>query len=299
MKTLKLLIALTIGIAIESCIQHSYRETNFLLAKDVTVAYWLDLQNKRNEEWTHSLQSKMFLDNTFNAILSGKVSIYSPEFRYGSKEPFTAPQVRQLMEWKGNEIETSSIKQIIFYEKWKLNSKQQFIKEVVGWCPIVLFPRTGNNDEERRRVFYAYPIADKEWKNVALFGKDVFTEFSFLQEVPPPNEYTGLSKQELFNYLYTNIKDGKIIAYDPIYMVDKSKRKMTIKQIEDYCQFPFTVFDLMQNVDELIFEEDWYFDSSTLAIYKNVKSIALIKLSYNNNGSNTNKKIMFFVFFKD
>ncbi len=291
-----ILILLICAALINSC-KRIEPSNNALLAEKVKIWHVVKLENKYNPSWVSGLDTEKLFSQTFNNVLSNKVNAYIPNGRFGdtinSMEKIEVERINRYMDWTDSTIKYEDLKEISFYETWVLDkNKFRFMKEVHGWIPIRTWFRNG--DLLKRQVFYLYPDQKKKGDIVA---SNIIYEHAL--ENMYPNIMVGFDKNMLTSYLVENINSGKINAYDPIYIVDQSKRKLTIQQIEEIIGEPFTPSILAKYFYSIIFLEDWYFDENTLSISKDVKAIALVRFKTDRflSEQDFKKKILFFLFF--
>jgi len=123
-------------------------------------------------------------------------------------------------------------------------------------------------------IFYVYPENQEKGK---LIAKNIFYELPWDQQYP--NIYNGFDQEKFIIELYDGIKSGEMETYDPIYLVDKSKRKFSLEQLKEYLGRELKsdlTYPYYPTLSSILFEEDWYFDENSLGITKIVKSIAFV-----------------------
>ncbi|MEN8121716.1 MAG: hypothetical protein ABFS35_15300 [Bacteroidota bacterium] len=268
---------------------------NMLLAKEVKATCVAIVDNQDNPDWTRGFNNEAFFKNAFNRAFSGEVPIYGEAFLsdLNNKKLFTAEDIKKRLNGKTDKINFKEFKQIIFYEKWEFNKeKLQFYKEVIGWTPIKFWNEDGKT--LKKMIFNVYPENPGKGK---LIAENIFYELPWDQEYP--DIYTGFDQDIFIIELYDGIKSGEIETYDPIYLVDKSKRKFTPKQLKEYMGRELEsdlTYPYYPTMGSILFEEDWYFDENSLGIRKVVKSIAFVWVHVNTESGEWDKKIMFFIF---
>jgi len=267
---------------------------NVLLAKEVTVSSPVLIDNEQNPEWTASFKHKEFFDTLFHRARAKEFVVYG-----GVAADFEDIELQNIMEeedllrkttLKTDDGIDKSTKEILFYERWDFNNKSYlFSKEVIGWCPIANWKQDGV--DKRQKVFYVYPKINSRGSKIAE---------SIIYEVPWYFEYptttTGFDKKAFFKYIIDGINAGTLEAYDPIYLVDKSKRKFKPEELAKYIEQELNPGKIEFYLSSMLFEEDWYFDENTLSIQKDVKSIAFVHEPYDSGKGTFSKKILFFIF---
>jgi hypothetical protein len=280
--------------------QDSDKNDNVLLAKEVIIAHDVDIVNQKNPEWVQSLNRDSLFKIIFEKIFSRKVSIYGPSSFFGdikNKSPYSFEDIGDRMNWKDNNQDYSELKQLLFYEKWNFDSgKLQFSKDVKGWCPIRIYTRKNGSQDAllRKMIFFIYPEAKIRGKRIAT---SMFYEFPWNRDYPLFDK--GFDKVAFLTFIIEGIKSGKIIAYDPIYLVDKSKRKFTSQELVKYIGGELNPGLINIHLNSILFEENWYFGENTLSIQKDVKSFAFVQEKYDPVSGESSKKILFFIFPKE
>ncbi len=293
-------IIIVVTLLLFSCYSHDNENKpindNMLLAQEVKATCVAIVDNQDNPDWTKGFSMEDFFKTVFNKVLSREIPVYG-KVHLGdlkNKELITTEDIIKSINGEAGKIDFNEFKHIKFYEKWEFNKENlQFYKEVIGWTPI----RVRYEDGEvvyRRRIFNAYPENPGEGK---LFAKSIFYELPLNQGYP--NMYTGFDQDYFMIELYDGIKSGEIQTYDPIYLVDKSKRKFTPKQLKEYMGRELIsdlTYPYYPRLWSILFEEDWYFDENSLGIRKVVKSIAFVWLKPDTKWGGYTRKMMFFIF---
>jgi len=276
-------------------------QDNVLLAKDVSVTSPVIIDNENNPDWTNSLNRDAFLNRAFKNALTKVVPVYKIgplNFENVENLELTpSDYIQQHMgytdDWKGKEMPTNEIKEIVFYEKWFFDKeKLKLSKDVIGWCPVRLWK--GNGKEGKKLIFYAYPKVKVKGIKIA---ENIKYEVPWTFEYPTTN--VGFDKSNFLTYIIDGIKSGKFIAYDPIYLVDKSKRKFSVEDLTKYIGQNLNPGLIDFYLKSILFEEDWYFDEKTLSIQKDVKSIAFVQYQEPKKPGDSDTKILFFIFPKE
>jgi len=277
---------------------------NALLAQKVEVMNRIELFNEDNPEWVSSFDSKTFFKNVFNKVFSGEFSdCYKKSHDLSDTLKYTIEEIKQRMitNYHSNndtvadepKPDFSELKEIIFKEEWVFN-KEKLIFEinVNAWIPIRVYYRFDDIKKEDTRYKMITVFKNtKESEQKKIIAENYIYVFNFYDEYM---ERTGIDKKGFFKFILKNIETGKIKAYDPIYLVDKSKREFTGEQLKNYAGISLDPEEFSDEVDKMIFVEDWYFDEKTFNISKKVKGIGFIADRYNDGWE---EKILFFIFF--
>lgn len=269
-------------------------KNNILLAQEVTVSCVADINNKNTPEWTKGFDRLAFFKEFFDKVLTGKLIVYGGSNLEDTLNwtPFTKQGFRDVMTQHVDTFDLNLLEEIRSIENWEFDrDSQKFSKKVLSWTPIKVWKESS----ETRKQMISF-IDSRESKKEKLIAKDIFYEHVWYQEYP--NIYTGFDQVNFLKKLFEGIKSGKIDAYDPIYMVDKSKRKFTYPELADYIGlWEFEPISFSMGIESILFEEDWYVDEKTMGIVKDVKSIALVGWKQDPNDTEKwTKKILFFIF---
>lgn len=89
----------------------------------------------------------------------------------------------------------------------------------------------------------------------------------------------GMKKEEFVNMIFDEIYKGNIIAEN-----FNNNENMTVKQVKE-----FEKENKREDIGQIFFEENWYFDKDKLKMYKKVKSIMLAYEIYNQNNGITGR----------
>jgi hypothetical protein len=275
----------------------SDKNDNVLLAKEVKVTSPINIDNVQNPEWTASLNRKLLFDDVVKKLMSenSPLKAYVPYgFEYSTNQFIMKPKdISDKMNWTENDRSTNNLKEIMFYEKWQFDiNKLKLKKDIIGWCPI----RVYNRDEKqlKKLIFDIYPKSFISGKKIA---DNIIYEIPWSFEYPTNS--VGFDKLGFFKFIIDGIKSGEIIAYDPIYLVDKSKRQFTSNELAKYIGEDLVPIIINISISSLLFVEDWYFDENNFSIQKDVKSFAFVQENYDPVSGESSKKILFFIFPKE
>jgi len=289
-KKILIIISLTLIFFNNSC-KTNNSDKNLLLAEEIKTSCVADLDNKDNPEWIKGFNRYKFFKEVFDIAMSGKVKVYGESALEDTinKILYTGSDVERRMKTYVDTFNLNLIKEIRFLEKWDLdNETLKFTKKVTAWTPIKVWKEKG--ETRKQMVFFVYPENEEKGK---LMAENLLYEHPWEQEYP--NLYTGFDQLMFLQRIIDGVKSGDLKAYDPIYLIDKSKREFNAKQLEEYIGIKLTAMELDWNIYSILFEEDWYFNEKTLQITKDVKSFAFVKSDYNPETEKLEKKIMFFI----
>jgi hypothetical protein len=100
---------------------------------------------------------------------------------------------------------------------------------------------------------------------------------------------SGSKVQKLAELIFTAVYDGKLKAYD--YMTGDEMSIDSVKTMEiEYKR---------EDIGQILFTEDWYFDSKSLKMYKQVNSMMLAYFRYNVDGELIGNRAGIRVYFND
>jgi hypothetical protein len=265
---------------------------NILLAKEVTITTPVLIDNQNNPQLTASFNKKPFFDTLFSRALRGEIQVYGSEGDFDDIQLHKIEPLDQIIRKTKPTTDEGIVKtqsEILFYEKWNFDVNHlKMIKEVLSWSPINNWQENG--EDKRQWVFHVNPKAQIKGKKIAesIFYEEPLVSTPFLTTI------VGFDYKAFLKFIKEAILSGEITAYDPIYLVDKSKRKFTIDELNKYINQDIKDPRSRINAISLLFEEDWYFDENTLCITKDVKSIGFVQESWD-----PKIKILFFIFPKE
>ncbi len=286
-----------------------YANDNALLADKVQVDNRIAFENEDNPDWIKGFDNEKFVETVFSKIFSGELAGFSNMENNGytieevkdrmGEKPFTLVFNEETNQtdtvFTKKEIELSEIKELYFEEEWFFDKdKLSFEKTINLWTFIRVYYRDTDFKKEDTRYKKIFQIKknDKS-KFVNKIAEDYTYIFKFFQDYQ--NKTAGLDKNNFFRFLLQSIEEGKIKSYDPIYLVDKSKREFTVDELKNYAGISLDYDEFSDEVNKIIFVEDWFFDEETFSIAKKVKGIGFIADRYNDAWE---EKILFFIFFE-
>jgi len=175
-------------------------------------------------------------------------------------------------------------------EEWNFDSIQfQFEKKITQWYPVRLFYKPEDKEHESPKYKLLYKVKNYQEGDFKSIGQNI--KYNFNQENYDYFQMSyGLDFRIFENYIFKGIKSGKIEALDPVYLVDGTKIKL---KKEDLLNSPYFPTDPYRTV---IFNENWYIDSKTASLKKEVLGLAFVNETWENDKNNF--KIVFYIEFK-
>lgn len=287
-------------------------DNNVLLAEKVEVKDLIEIENKDNPEWLSGFNRSTFFENIFSKVFSGEFTKCYYNFSESDTGRFSIVGIKERMgatdvinkesntkDTIANELypNLSQLKYIYFFEEWHFDKETLiFSKFVNAWSPVRVYFKDGHYKKEdaRKRLIF---IVKKD--SLSDPRREIAKDFTYVFEFDRSELSSvffrkGLDKFGFLKFILDNLQSGKLKAYDPIYLVDKSKREFTTEQLKNYAGINFNYEEFNDEVIKLIFIEDWYFDDKTFNFAKKVKGIGFIAKRYQN--GEREEKILFFIF---
>lgn len=277
-----------------SCSSQVVKENdNVLLGDKVTVHDEVFLVNEEHpKEWLEGMDRDKIFSGLFHQIFEEGTQVYSTNMQipdFSEVEPIE--NVREMLNNANPNGGFDQVKEILFTEEWHVPSDfKKFTKKVNYWCPIKVWNRDNTEEILKAKMFYVKPTSNKKGKQVA---KDIFLEFDLDLAIFP--HYMGLDDRKFINKAFDAVQAGNLKAYDPIYIVDKSKVPFTTDELEEFMGDSLGSENLKNSIFSLITEENWYFDAESMNIYKEVNSLGFVKEYIEDN--HFKSKILFFILF--
>ncbi len=306
MKKLSLAFAV-VSVFFLSCNNKSAEtSSNALLAKDVSVVDWIEFQNTDTPEWLAGFKWEEFRTFVFKEIMEGRrqafmrddtLSVQDMKERLGMRiDTFFLDAENKNYETKVKEIDYSEIDALYFKEKWLFDSKTfNFEKKIESWSPVRTYFR--DDDTLKTEARFILPCMFEQDLN-AKAEKIIASDITHIFELKSDKQLdrTGFDKTIFFEFILENIKSGKLKTYDPIYLVDKSKREFSVQQLKTFAGTELDIETFSQEVKKFIFVEDWYFNEKTFEMSKKVKAMAFVADRSGEEGWES--KIMFCLMFE-
>ena len=275
---------------------------NALLYTDVTIKQEINFFPEMNPDWTESLVKSNLLKKLVDGALSGKnvfnyddLSMSVQEVKTSLGQSVDTVFIEDLetheMEMKVviNKFKPEQIIGIFFKENWSMDKDLTSFTKTIKEYSVVRQYKTDSTFEKSRTVkaltFKLYNNhKTNKYKTIA---KDVFTEFYFYQEnqdfiqglntrglidailkyVVAGNKLYSFNdpKQELN---YADLKEQLGMVTDTLYIENLETGDFEVKITEDFAD--------RDNIEGLVFIEDWQYDEETMMINKVVTGIAPI-----------------------
>jgi hypothetical protein len=270
--------------------QDSGNRENALLGDETNIWYVAGLDNTNMpEEWVKGLHLEKLMGIAFKPILSGQIDVYSPDQDFFVDKKVSLDKIKKQLGWTNGVTNYNELKEMFFYEKWSTSSNlKSFKKDVQVWCPIQVWRQPDNQICKRKSFYVKSSSKDKG----IIVGESVFTEFDFSNPSPFPRWY-GFDANKYVNLIFDNVQANKLKVYDPVYIVDKSMIQLNSSKLKETIGQSLESDDLRKSICSFIFEENWYIDSKSLNLYKEVKSIGFVKKYWEN--GDYKSKILFFL----
>ncbi|MEN8121665.1 MAG: hypothetical protein ABFS35_15040 [Bacteroidota bacterium] len=233
-------------------------------------------------------------------------------------------------------IDTTEIKGIQFYDKWFFNEKDfSFTKQVMAYCPIRRFYRVDcdacDEMKYRKTAWFVFPELKKRAQkkvekrmeylgrfeyeysieNTSLFGIDDDGKALYLEEENSPN-WNSFARESMRKLLIDRALSGKSKVFD--YHTNKQLKHDQVKinlgyeiveiQIENPETWELEMIKLQEEIKpweikSLLFIEDWYIDTETMRLKKEIIGIAPIRYFPSDNDKNYEKKVAFVLYFDE
>jgi len=286
----------------------NYLNHNALLSDVVEINPHFEVQNELNPDWTSNFNDTLFFKMVFGKLSTGEFTdMYLVD--KGKPEKYLFDEVVERMtsgnminqeSYKSDSIQNkpvpnlSEIKEFVFTENWNFDERSlRFEKDVIGWSPVRVYYREDHYDkEDARHKMICWFRNTKDANTDSLIAKDYIYTVEFLHEFLTRK---GLDKEKFLNFILEKVQSGDMKSYDPIWLVDKSKREFTVKELQNYAGISFDPDEFIDEVYKLLFVEDWYFDNETFSIKKEVNALAFV--ANRKIADEWQDKILFFIFF--
>jgi hypothetical protein len=286
---------------------------NALLSEKVKMQDRIPFKNKDNPDWVAGLNHIEFVEDFFQKTFSGEFTnthstyIESDNVLYGinnikqrmgievTGDSILDSEIESLDSLYEKGLDLSEITEIITWEEWEFDKKSLlFSKKIKAWAFVREYYRADDTLHENAR--YRLPFIVKNDETAVInkkLAENIISVFNL-----DYHEYLdriGFGEEEFFKFLLENIEAGKLKTYDPIYLIDRSKREFTTEELKNFAGIEFDYVDLASEVYKFIFIEDWYYDEKTFCIEKKVKGLGLVADRLIND--EWQDKILFFLFF--
>lgn len=290
----KIIIYSLFALLISCNNQDSNSQENILLGDDVEVYYVVDMENNSNPaEWLYSLEREKLCKAINDEIFTNNKPVYSPNQSYFIGKQFSQEEVLgQLGEADPSTIH-KEYKEMLFIEDWFVPTNlKTFTKTVKYYSPVRVWnPDEGNDNLYKKLMYFIHPTSNVKGE---MFASNIFTELN-INNPSFPTGWSGFDPEKFIDYVFDQVQEEKIKAYDPIYLVDKTEKVLKPKELEDFLGYSLDSYELRKSTQSIIFEENWYFDRASMNLKKDVISIGFSREYYVDNEHKT--KVLFFIKF--
>ena len=280
---------------------------NALIPTKVIVYNEVNFLEQSIPEWTNGVDTARMKDLN-QKVIDSDLELYSSMVYYtpDSKTLMTDKDILDNMNDKG------TISALYFIESWDFDQKKYFLqKNVESWSPVYEFykkNKEGLVDSTKKAKKLLYDVRESSTNNEKLIAENITYEVSLSKDFKT-NEYLDLTK---FTHLIVDpVLSGKKQAYD--FFENTELTPIEVKYIFGYSvdsleeEDPVTgewvkrveiMEEDLSEVEAFIFVEDWFLDTKTFAIRKQVKAIApvLFQVRIDDEGeAYESKKIAFLV----
>ncbi len=259
---------------------------NDLLPKKVIVYNEVNFKQQSIPDWIKGVDS-VFMNKLNNKVLESDVAYYSSNIYYdpNTKIEMTKEDVLSNMNAEG------MISSLYFVESWSFDKQNyQFKKNIETWSPVFQFYKrdTGKIDSTQIVKKLLYDIWGEATSNERIIAKDIIYEVKLNSE-NKTNEY--LNVEAFANMIIEPVISGEIKSYD--FFDESELNPMRVKRFFGYSvdtvetenpisgeveQEILTAEASFLGVEAFVFVEDWYIDTLSYQIRKQVKSIAPVSL---------------------
>ncbi len=273
---------------------------NNLIANNVIAKYEFELF-PQVEEWIKTLDKKI-ISQGIEKSLSQKIKTYNDDDSLMSiksiKENLGILPDTQLIEQENGELKTkitknnldiNSIKSIYFTEEWFYNQDSSiFTKKILYYSPVRYYHKFDTLKYTKRWI---YRIKNNNFnkKTSKQIAENIIYEVDFDNDTST-TEIEGLDKKQFVDILINNAINKKIKCYDAM-----STKELTVEQINNelgnttdtiFVEDPETgeistkiapgIIDKSE-IKGLMFIENWYLDTVSFNIRKEILGIAPIR----------------------
>jgi len=298
---------------------------NDLISSDVIVEHLFALENEDNPNWLEGVDFNQLLEITFKNVMKAEVEVLNP---YDDKSTMTVDEIEQRIEVGGND--TIDIKWILFKESWIFNIEQfKLERNVISWTPIraltkedgkiikqKLFTIKNSSDNSNNEI-----IANNIRQSLKLYNDGLY---AYIDEEKPKESLKriedyylhremlkSLDDQHFINLLINHVMDNKVEVYKASDSEIKLSKEMieynlgigvdtTYFEDEETGEIQTHITENKFNIEEinsLVFIEDWYFNENNLSITKKIKGIGPVRYYYKESLQDLAKRIVFVAYF--
>lgn len=264
------LILLLLSCTTEKKEKNQQNKSNLLVDQLITVSHLYSEQAQQSLPWKNSFKVRPLINSLFYEVLQNKIVLYNPIFED------TVFNVLDKESWlhilKNNKqltFDTTQFNDLYFFESWSLDTANNFNlqKEVLYWSPV----KRENQIMKLAGKVKAYPLKEKK-----LLAQQLIYEFS-LNDSIFSNE--RLNKRKFAKILFDWAIHNPHKTYNPF-----TSQPMTKEELYQRMNISDSSLYLPYNeINAILFVENWYYDTKTYSIQKEVLSIAPILYLFDNN----------------
>jgi len=274
--------------ALFSCQSNNYKENikaiNLLLDSNVTIYHFYSETNQQQMPWITHFKLRPFITSLFNKVLQNKVILYDPIYEDTVFKILDKNTLLYIL--KNNKkllFDSSQFNEILFYESWYLDTNKTFDlqKKLIYWSPV---------KRENETLKLAGKIKCNNYNNLVTLAKQIIYEFP-LNDTLFQNE--RLNKKKLVKILLDWAKNNPTNTYNPFsaqkYTKEELYKKLNISDSLTYLPY--------NDINSLLFIENWYYDPTSFSISKEVLSVAPVVYIYDS--AEISKQILFVINIKN
>lgn len=255
-------------------------QSNLLVDELITVSHLYSEQAQQSLPWTNAFRVRTLINSLFFDVLQNKIVLYNPIFEDTvfnklDKESW----LHILKNSKHLTFDTTQFNDLFFFESWHLDTLENFNlrKEVLYWSPV---------KRENQIMKLAGKVKTLPLKEKKLLAQQLIYEFS-LNDSIFANE--RLNKRKFAKILFEWAIHNPQKTYNPF-----TSQPMTKEELYKRMYISDSSLYMPHNdINSILFVENWYYDTKTYSIQKEVLSIAPILYLYNDD--EVSKQILFVI----
>jgi len=288
-----------------------YQEDNYVYSDNALIPQYVrvyeevNFKKQADEHWLSGIDTNLFY-HIEQKLFATKIKKYDAAIFLDENTDTSTFFNKQEIEARKEGLKTS-LDALYFTENWKFNKKEYRLeKDVLMWTPVY-FCKKVYKDTIMNIKKVIFDIHNKKLKNKKQIASDITYEFSLTDDKDHNNT---LNAKRLINLLLEPVLKGEKAAYDfdtnQKYSIAEMKERLGERIDSLEVENPVTgeiTWEVrkrdftFEDIDALIFTEDWYMDMDNFSIQKDVKSISPVKFIYDIDG-NLRKRILFRIDFK-
>ena len=273
---------------------------NDLVQPYIRIYEEVNIKTQVDEQWIQGVDTNL-LYNIEQKVLASKIKKYDAAIFLDDNTDTSIVIAEQDIEKRKEEL-NCNLSALYFTENWKFSKKNyQLEKEILMWTPVY-FCQKEYKDTVVNIKKVIYDIHNKKLSNEKLIASDITYEFSLIDD---KERHNTLNAKRIVDLILTPVLEGKQKAYnfdtDQKYSLEEIEERLGKKtdsiEVENTKTGEIKLEVLtedasFEDINALIFVEDWYMDMDNLSIRKHVKSVAPVKFIYDVDG-NMRKRILF------